>query len=494
MRQQVLHCGYVYLMEKFNIRCLSLTSKAEISTGVNKLVRLSEQLLVPPRMVPAPEDVLGHLVFAMKHEGVNLELLTQVLPSVAAEVLQKAVDNTPSSAVIRKLAWLWEEFTQRRLRYEKAVGRYTELFDSAEYFTGEKQTISRWRVVYNGLGSLAYCPVVRRTEKLSEERIQATFAALTKQLSAMSPVLLQRAVEWAYLSESRNSFEIEQEAPSGSKTERFMALLKRVEKFQTLNEEVLCRVQNAIVSSACVRATGWRTEQTWLAQAGTAGVRCVTYVPPAPEWLDDLMAGFLCLANSSAGSISPLIAAGVVSFGFVFLHPFMDGNGRLSRFLIHQQLFRGGVLPQNTVLPVSAMMLEHEYEYLQALAAFSAPCRELWDVMQVGEAEYDFRFKGSQASYRYWDATAQCEFLFDMIREAVETYLPGEIRFLERYDRITRHLNERFDVVQKDLDVLVAAGISVGRVSTNQRKKYRYKVPDGFFEALEAALQEELSV
>ena len=84
MRQQVLHCGYVYLMEKFNIRCLSLTSKAEISTGVNKLVRLSEQLLVPPRMVPAPEDVLGHLVFAMKHEGVNLELLTQVLQSVAA--------------------------------------------------------------------------------------------------------------------------------------------------------------------------------------------------------------------------------------------------------------------------------------------------------------------------------------------------------------------------------------------------------------------------
>ena len=267
MRQQVLHCGYVYLMEKFNIRCLSLTSKAEISTGVNKLVRLSEQLLVPPRMVPAPEDVLGHLVFAMKHEGVNLELLTQVLPSVAAEVLQKAVDNTPSSAVIRKLAWLWEEFTQQRLRYEKAVGRYTELFDSAEYFTGEKQTISRWRVVYNGLGPLAYCPVVRRTEKLSEERIQATFAALTKQLSAMSPVLLQRAVEWAYLSESRNSFEIEQEAPSGSKTERFMALLKGVEKFQTLNEEraVSCAERYCFV---CLRSGYWVADGTNVVGSG----------------------------------------------------------------------------------------------------------------------------------------------------------------------------------------------------------------------------------
>lgn len=493
MEKTSVYCGYAYLADKSNLRCLSLTTKAEMRAGVNKLIRLPGQLLVPPRMVPSADDVLGHLTFAVKHEGINLELLAQLLPSMDVAVLQRAVDKTPSSAVIRKLAWLWEEFTRRRLRYDKAIGRYTELFDPAVYFTGEKRMIPRWRVVYNGLGPLTYCPTVRRTGKLDEAAVLVTFESLKEQLSALPPLLRQRAAEWAYLSESRSSFEIEQEAPSGSKSERFMALLKGVEKFQTLNEEMLCHIQNLAVSSACVQASGWRTEQTWLAQAGTAGVRCVTYVPPAPEWLDDLLAGFLGVVNAPEGSLNPLIAAGVVSFGFVFLHPFMDGNGRLSRFLIHQQLFRGDVLTQNTVLPVSAMMLEHEYEYLQALAAFSAPCRELWDVMQVGEAEYDFRFKGSLASYRYWDATAQCEFLFDMIREAVETYLPGEIRFLERYDRITRNLNERFDVVQKDMDVLVAAGISSGRVSANLRKKYRYKVPDGFFDALEAALQEELS-
>lgn len=485
-------CGYAYLAEKFNIGCLSLAERAEGTPAVNKLVRLQGQLLVPLRMVPDPEDVWGHLVFALKHEGVNMELLAQVLPNIEISVVQSAVDKTPGSAVLRKLAWLWEEFSHQLLKYDRPSGNYVDLFDVDEYFTGERRQISRWRVVYNGLGPLAYCPVVRRTEKLSEEKIQATFEVLKKQLSAMSPVLLQRAVEWAYLSETQSSFEIEREAPSGSKAARFMALLKDVEKFTFLDEDTLCHIQNLIVSSDYVQAVCWRTEQNWLAYAGTFGVRRVTYVPPAPEWLDDMMTGLLSVANAPAGSISPLIAAGAVSFGFVFLHPFMDGNGRLSRFLIHQQLFRGGVLPQNTVLPVSAMMLEHEHEYLQALATFSAPCRELWDVTQVGEAEYNFRFQGSQASYRYWDATAPCEFLFDMIREAVETYLPGEIRFLERYDRITRNLNERFDVVQKDLDVLVAAGISSGRVSANLRKKYRYKVPDGFFEALEAALQEEL--
>ena len=104
--------------------------------------------------------------------------------------------------------------------------------------------------MHNGLGPLAYCPVVRRTEKLSEERIQATFEELKRQLSAMSPVLLQRAVEWAYLSETQSSFEIEREAPSGSKAARFMALLRDVEKFTCLDEDTLCHIQNLIVSSA----------------------------------------------------------------------------------------------------------------------------------------------------------------------------------------------------------------------------------------------------
>jgi len=33
-----------------------------------------------------------------------------------------------------------------------------------------------------------------------------------------------------------------------------------------------------------------------------------------------------------------LVRAAVVSFAFVFIHPFMNGNGRLSRFLIHHCL------------------------------------------------------------------------------------------------------------------------------------------------------------
>lgn len=480
-----MQCGYAYLATKFNLSSLSLVSEAEASAGVNKLIRTENKILVPPRMAPEEKDIFGHLSFAIKHEGTNLEILSQLLPKLDASILQTAVDAAPGSAIMRKLAWLWEEFSGRQLRYEQAAGAYSPLFDPDRYFTGPEIPIPRWRITYNGLGPLTYCPIVRKVPELSEDAIAATFKKLHEQLSTVPPTLLQRAVEWAYLSETRSSFEIEKEAPSGSKAQRFMNLLRNVELFEQLDEDKLCDIQNRIVSSPYSQAVTYRSEQNWLANAGAAGVRRITYLPPPPEILDELMKGWLVLANTDGSTINPLVAAAVTSFGFVYLHPFMDGNGRLSRFLVHHQLHKGKILPAKHILPVSAAMLKNEHLYLQALETFSAPSRDLWDILQIDQNNFDFKFSGSTAIYRYWDATEQSKFLFAMIREAIDTFLPEEIDFLRKYDRIYRVLNDRFDVVQKDLDLLVAAGISTGRVSQNLKKKYLYRVPEGFFEALE---------
>lgn len=486
-------CGYARLLEKFNLKALSLVISARENSGVNRMVRASDRLLVPARMAPAENDVVGHLEFAVKHEGVNLEILSQVLSKVGGEELQSRLDLKPNGAVLRKLAWLWEEFSGKRLDDSRVGGNYVELFDSKLYFTGAQRRIARWRILYNGLGPLAYCPTVRKTELLTEARIASIFTALREQLSGVEPLLLQRAADWAYLSETRSSFEIEKEKPSGTKMQRFVALLKSAATIGCLNEDALSNIQNMVVSDVYAQEVAYRSEQNWLALSGRGGFGRVTYVPPPPENLDELMQGLLEIANADEHSINPLVAAAVCSFGFVYLHPFLDGNGRISRFLIHRQLNRGNVMPPNCILPVSAVMLKYEFEYLQALETFSTACRELWDVVHIGPGDCDFTFHGSLANYRYWDATVQCEFLYRMLHEAVASYMAEELSFLGRYDRIYRRLNEQFDVVQKDLDLLVASGVASGRISQNLRKKYQYRVPEAFFPALEALLIEELS-
>jgi len=105
--------------------------------------------------------------------------------------------------------------------------------------------------------------------------------------------------------------------------------------------------QNAVISNVFSQAVSFRTEQNYLSN-GLRGALGVTYVPPAPELSRSLMEQLMALANQPPEAVDPLVLASIVSFGFVFVHPFMDGNGRLSRFLFHQVLCQRGAL-QNSL-------------------------------------------------------------------------------------------------------------------------------------------------
>lgn len=49
---------------------------------------------------------------------------------------------------------------------------------------------------------------------------------------------------------------------------------------------------------------------------------------------------------------------------FVFIHPYMDGNGRLGRFLMNAMFLSGG-------LPWTIVEVQHRGEYLRALETAS---------------------------------------------------------------------------------------------------------------------------
>ena len=66
-----------------------------------------------------------------------------------------------------------------------------------------------------------------------------------------------------------------------------------------------------------------------------------------------------------------MIAAAVLAFGFVYVHPFEDGNGRIHRYLIHHVLAQRGFNPAGVVFPVSAAILERIDEYRTVLEDYS---------------------------------------------------------------------------------------------------------------------------
>jgi hypothetical protein len=131
-----------------------------------------------------------------------------------------------------------------------------------------------------------------------------------------------------------------------------------------------------------------------------------------------------------------VLHAALVGYGFVFVHPFGDGNGRIHRLLIHNILARRGFVPSGMVFPVSAVMLKRPTEYDASLEAFSKPIIQLADYELDDAGRMNVR-NGSDLVplYRYPEMTAQVESLFAFIEQTIETELIEELSFIASDDR-----------------------------------------------------------
>ena len=109
-----------------------------------------------------------------------------------------------------------------------------------------------------------------------------------------------------------------------------------------------------------------RTEQNWV--GGTGMSPCTAeYVPPPPELVQELLEDLCAYASGDEHPV--LMQAALVHAQFETIHPFVDGNGRTGRALIHVVLRRRGLAPV-FVPPVSLVLATHADRYVAGLTAF----------------------------------------------------------------------------------------------------------------------------
>ncbi|WP_457665380.1 Fic family protein [Thiolapillus sp.] len=94
---------------------------------------------------------------------------------------------------------------------------------------------------------------------------------------------------------------------------------------------------------------------------GPVFIRRSMHVPPSREAVRDAMPAFFDLLRDEA---DPAVRVVLGHFIFVYIHPYMDGNGRMGRFLMNVMLAGGGY--PWTVVPV-----EERDDYMAALEAAS---------------------------------------------------------------------------------------------------------------------------
>ena len=485
--------GYEKLRQQFGLAAFDIEWPTKVMP-VTRIEQTPQGIWVPKSTAPATDDPLDHLLFALKHEGINMPIIVQAVSRISPERLLGEIRATPNGSNIRKACYLWETYTGKSLDDIPSIGgQVADLFDTAKYVTTAGVRNAKWRVRFNGLGSPAYCPTVERTPTINALIDAEILAQANAFIGSLSHEMMDRALAWAYLSETESSFAIERETPSESKAESFANLLRQAHDPQPLSESYLSALQSSVVSSTIDQASSFRTEQNWLRGPlrGSAGV---TYVPPAPGQVGDLMGGLISFANSVALDVDPIVAASIISFGFVFIHPFMDGNGRLSRFLFHHALCQSGKLEKGFMLPVSIAMKRNETDYLAALNGFSKKARRYWDVTWLDGDEFDFKFTGHPSIYQFWNATQCVEFGFKMAQQALEVDLRKETEFLSQYDQVVRAVNDAVDIRNNDLATLVVSCLQQnGTISKNRRKQYGVRVPETTFALIERITREKLN-
>ncbi len=445
--------GYAALIDAYGLRaplphCLCAIGKH------HRIKRTDEWRLFTPRHAP-DNSLEGHLVFALKWEGLDLLVLKRLFAAANPEDIADIVRNQPTGSYARRIWLLYEWLTGLDLDLpDTRSGRYVRAIDPGLQYAARTAKRSKRHRVYDNLpGTRAFCPLVFVTEKLEAFIDRDLAAAARAVIAPVSADIVARAAAFLLLDDSKSSFAIENEKPSRSRILRWGHAIEQAGK-RPIDIEEFTRLQHIVIEDDRFVTLGLRAEGGWIGERDrTSATPIPVHISARAEDLEDLLAGLIDFTNSGSADLDAVVAAACTAFGFVYIHPFEDGNGRIHRYLLHHVLAERKFNPAGMIFPVSSVILRLIDDYKRALESHSRAILPLIDWEATKEGNVDVLGNTSDL-YRYFDATPHAEFLYHCVEQTIEKDLPEETRYLAAYDDFAAEVQQIVDLPQSTTDLL----------------------------------------
>ena len=427
-----------------------------------------------------PGDTFAdHLTFALRHEDLDLLILKRVFEAVPQAEVESIVRAAPTGIPARRAWYFYELLIGRTLEVDDAPSAAAiDLLDPEAYYTGKPRLSKRHRVRDNLLGTGRFCPVIRRTKALSEFLELDLPAKARETVGRTGAHLVARAASFMLLADSRASFEIEGERPPRTRLERWgRAVLQAGKNQLTLDE--LIRLQRILIEDTRFVHAGLRPDGVFLGQRDHDGHPLPEFVGARPGDLDDLIGGLLETNDRMRNDgVDPVLKAAATAFGFVYVHPLQDGNGRMHRCLIHHVLVERKFTPPGMVFPVSSVMLDRIDDYRTTLQSHSGPLMSYIEWRPTSGRNVEVLNETADL-YRYFDCTREAEFLYACVARTVEHDLPREIEYLRRHDEATRQVMDAIEMPDRVAEnLIVYIRQNSGRLSKKRREGEFKKLRD----------------
>src|SRR6266566_703658 len=446
--------GYAALIDRYALSVPLPPRLAAIAERHHPTSNASWNVLTP-RHRP-PNTLEGQIVFAMKWEGVDLGILAALFKVIEPHEIAELVRTTPTGSFARRTWFLYEWLTGRELDVpDPGKVRVVNVVDTDQQVGLHTGTTSpRHKVIDNLPGTRRFCPMIRWTPVLRAAVAKGLNAQAKEIIGRTRKDLITRAAAFLLLSDSKSSFAIEGERPSSAPAARWARAIGEA-GVRPITIDELERLQRVVIGDARFVKLGLRDEGGFV---GTHDRETQGPVPDhisaRPQDLRDLLGGIIEYdGRSLTGGADPVSAAAAIAFGFVYVHPFVDGNGRLHRWLIHHVLATAGYNPVGFVFPISAAILRRIDEYRTVLESYSAAVLPLieWRATPNNNVEV---LNETADYYRYFDATAHAEFLYSCVEQTVEEDLPEEIRFLHAFDKFSAAVKEIVEMPDRAIELL----------------------------------------
>jgi len=424
-----------------------------------------------------PEDTLyKHLTFALKYEGVNLLVLKKLFEKIDGNVIGEFIEKEPTSQYVRKIWFLYEWLLEKRLPIADAdiKVKYVKLVNERiQYALSKGEKSARHRIENNLLGSKEFCPHVFKSKRLLEFEKRNLGTQQQQFENRFGKGLMQRASSFLLLADSKASFTIEGESPKSQRLIGWSRAIGQAGKSE-LNIEEIKRLQKLAIEKKKHIQLGLREEGGFIGEHDNDTFEPVPeHISARAEDLDSLIRG-LVKANENlvnSDSLDSVVAAAIISFGFVFIHPFVDGNGRIHRYIIHHLLAKKRFSHQGIIFPVSASILNKINDYRDVLESYSNPLLDFIEWESTSKHNVDV-LNNTKDFYRYFDCTKQAEFLYECVIDTIENIIPAEIDYLQKYDEFKTEVENEIGLPDNQINLLVKfMQQNNGKISKRRLKK-----------------------
>lgn len=500
--------GAVWLCEKYHLDLVNTPAVvSKIGSRRHTMVADDVRTELYQETMRPDETLRAHLTFHLKHEVVHLEMLSRLFARCDPSELEDWINGEPTSQYARRTGFLYEWLTEKKLHTVETGGNYVDALDANTVVVAQSGIPNkRWMVRDNLPGTASFCPTVRLTEKSIKFMALDCGKLLDDLKGEFGDDMLLKSAVWLTLRESRSSFLIEGEADKKDRIQRFADVLHHhTGRGETpLSNESLAMLQNAILGSkTSIEQLGIRRSPVFVGQT-IRYQEVIHYVAPPFEDVPDMLAG-LDSFLSKTQKLSPVMRSAVASFGFVYIHPLADGNGRVHRFLINDVLRRDGAVHDPLIIPISGLITKDQQErraYDNILDSFSKPfMHQVSDscAFEGSATKYadgissNFRFSANEDArhaWRFMDYTQHVQFLSDVIERTITQDMHAESSYLRNHSAARLAVKDIIEMPDSQIDrVIRSMESNGGALSGVLAKEVPALTGEGVWEEIRKAVQ-----